>query len=738
MTNENSISRLGTAFARVRTSGSLVLAVTFFFGTTAASQAAWFNTDWKSRQQITVASSKVVGTHTNFPLLVSITTDNPVFLNAKPDGTDILFTKSDGTTQVPFEKDKYDPASSTLAFWVKTDTLSSGMDTVLYMYYNSGSDASGNTPSDVWSNDYVLVQHMQEDPSGSAPQFIDSSFYGNSGNSSGTMTSADQVAGQIGGSLDFDGSDDFVLVPDADSLDLTTGSFTISAWFKAAVGMNNEGIVSKLGGTDGYRLVTDGTVGLELRVRAGGSQKLLIGATGGLNDDTLHHVVGVFVPSTSLTVYMDGAQDGQETSGVPGAMAASTASLLIGARQGTSFHWTGLLDEIRVAKVARSPQWILMSYSNQASPTAFLALSAEENQEADWYNLTWQNRQKITIPSNNVCGTHFSFPLLVSITNDNPVFSAAKASGGDILFTRADGTTKIAYEKEEYDATSTQLVYWVLMNSLSSNQNACIYMYYNSTSNDAGNVTTDVWTSDFVMVQHMQEDPSGSAPQMLDSTVYDNDGTANGTMTGADLVIAKIGDGVDFDGGDDYINSGNNSSLDVTGALTISVWAKGTPNNDGIVSKLDTSVNFGYRLVDDSGSAPVHAFECRFNDGGNHAARGTSAIDGDIWQHAVAVFVPSTAVRLYVDGVLETENTTSIPATIGSSGAINLLIAARNSGAGFSFAYDGIIDEARVSKVARNACWVKTSYDNQVSPQTFSALGEEEMVPSGGTLILIK
>ena len=40
--------------------------------------------------------------------------------------------------------------------------------------------------------------------------------------------------------------------------------------------------------------------------------------------------------------------------------------------------------------------------------------------------------------------------------------------------------------------------------------------------------------------------------------------------------------------------------------------------------------------------------------------------------------------------------------------------------------FDGIIDEARWSKHAHSADWIKTSYDNQSSPATFMTSAAEK------------
>ena len=53
---------------------------------------------------------------------------------------------------------------------------------------------------------------------------------------------------------------------------------------------------------------------------------------------------------------------------------------------------------------------------------------------------------------------------------------------------------------------------------------------------------------------HLDEDPGlGGAGDIKDSTANANHGTAESSMTSADQVIGRIGDGADFDGNDDSL-----------------------------------------------------------------------------------------------------------------------------------------------------------------------------------------
>ena len=103
----------------------------------------------------------------------------------------------------------------------------------------------------------------------------------------------------------------------------------------------------------------------------------------------------------------------------------------------------------------------------------------------------------------------------------NPVFTRAQASGNDILFTAADGTTKLNHEIERFDPTAKVLLAWVRVPSISSTVNTDIYMYYGNGSASNQQNVNGTWDSDFVMVNHLHE----TGATQRDSTANDNAGT---------------------------------------------------------------------------------------------------------------------------------------------------------------------------------------------------------------------
>ena len=133
-----------------------------------------------------------------------------------------------------------------------------------------------------------------------------------------------------------------------------------------------------------------------------------------------------------------------------------------------------------------------------------------------------------------------------------------------------------------------------------------------------------------------------------------------------------------FDNGNDDVNYGNPSELQITGALSVSVWFR----QDGTVAQYETLLS-KYTAAGDqqawviykgTGTAPAgERGEMVFLV----SATGSSAIsavtplpyeDGN-WHHLLATFSPGAYLRIYIDGVLTVNGTSSVPASIYNSSA---------------------------------------------------------------------
>jgi hypothetical protein len=104
-----------------------------------ASAQSWLPGGWAYRRLITVTSPADT-TLTSFQVKVTLPTDF-AFAHAKPDGSDLRVTTSDGTTLVPFHLDLWSPDSLTARLWVRVPSIPAA-GTTLYVYYGNPTGSS--------------------------------------------------------------------------------------------------------------------------------------------------------------------------------------------------------------------------------------------------------------------------------------------------------------------------------------------------------------------------------------------------------------------------------------------------------------------------------------------------------------------------------------------------------------------------------------------------------------------
>ncbi len=187
------------------------------------------------------------------------------------------------------------------------------------------------------------------------------------------------------------------------------------------------------------------------------------------------------------------------------------------------------------------------------------------------------------------------------------------------------------------------------------------------------------------------------------TSVYDRSGNGNhGLMTNmddkTDYVSGKYGKALDFDGNNDYVKSGNNSSLQITGSITIGTWIKTTQSEDGAIFTKwdDNSVNQRAILfaVDNAGKLRLS-----LDSTGNWTTTGTvysnTVINDGQWHHVVAVYNGSN-ISLFVNGILDNSGSYS-------SGIYNTPAEAEvaSMGGGVEWYFDGEIDDLKVYNYAR-------------------------------------
>lgn len=153
----------------------------------------------------------------------------------------------------------------------------------------------------------------------------------------------------------------------------------------------------------------------------------------------------------------------------------------------------------------------------------------------------------------------------------------------------------------------------------------------------------------------------------------------NGTLTNGPTFSAANMGSIVFDGTNDYVGCGNNSSINLTSYITISAWTKKAYGSSASVAIDKGRDNYGaWSLLFDVTANKVE-FHCRIN-GTNSLVSSNTSYGNNIWTNITVVFT-GTSLLMYINGRLD--NTTNISGTIGTN-AIDFSIGKANDGYNWS------------------------------------------------------
>ena len=198
------------------------------------------------------------------------------------------------------------------------------------------------------------------------------------------------------------------------------------------------------------------------------------------------------------------------------------------------------------------------------------------------------------------------------------------------------------------------------------------------------------------------------------TTTTDNSGSGHvGTLTNGPVWTAgKYGNGLLFDGINDYVSVANSSAINLgTSDFTIAGWVKrqatGTEHN--ILSKTATNawVSGGKEFFI-SRTDNTLAFN-GFGTGSEVHSTGTITNDG-LWHYVTVTFTDSSnTVRFYIDGVASGTGTLNLPADVPS----HIIKIGSNPGGAFM---NGALDELRIFNRALSQSEIQSIMATPISP----------------------
>ncbi len=325
----------------------------------------------------TSAGAAVPGDVSGFPVLIRLTNGNFNFGQAKANGNDLRFTKSDGSP-LAFEIERWDAAGGSAEIWVKTDTVygndSAHFITMYWGAQDSGgfSVVSASNGAAVFDtgNGFQAVWHMGEAADSASADATENRY--NGAKSDSLPSSAD---GDVGLCRQFDGAN-FIRMPNTASGKLNFpahGAYAVSAWVYAdSLDTNYAKIIEK--NDFQYKLQVDDAMRWSFTEYESGQGFEITNA-----------------PATARTwVYLVGVRSGgAQYLFVNGALATlplqilqnsvdrdTTSDVTIGRAAVTPpkppFFFRGRIDEVRLQSRELNADWIRLCYMNQKSNDALV------------------------------------------------------------------------------------------------------------------------------------------------------------------------------------------------------------------------------------------------------------------------------------------------------------------------------------------------------------------------------
>jgi hypothetical protein len=326
---------------------------------------------------------------------------------------------------------------------------------------------------------------------------------------------------------------------------------------------------------------------------------------------------------------------------------------------------------------------------------------------------TWTNRRKITINSSSLTSSLSSYPLLIKLNSGRVDYSKTQNSGQDIRFVDpSDPNTVLPYQIEKWDEAGNSYA-WVKIPQIDAASSVdYLWMYYGNASASDGQDAANVWDSNFKGVYHASE--ATGATSLADSTSTANNMTTKTNVTGATGQVS----GAQSFSGSSVASAPDNSTLDLS-TFTVSAWVNATSLSAGnwkTVGCKDASGVPNYCLqVEPSNHLDFNA--CSASCGTFGEATGTTTLSTSTWYFVTGTYDGAT-LRVYVNGTDDGGSSSTAMTPVNSTAPFRLGQSSATE------AWNGLIDEPRVSLGARSAPWIKADYLSQ--SDTMLTYGSEE------------
>jgi len=334
--------------------------------------ADWWNASWSKCREITIANT---GTSllADFPAYISLSFDSDMqsdyadirFINTTCNNSDTSLDES-----LDFEIESHTATSADV--WVKIESLPAA-GTTIAVYYGNPSVTTGQNGIGTWDTYHQGIWHLGEN---TGVTTLDSTSNANNGSPNNNPASDE---GKIGSALNFAANDDnYIALGKNASLNLYDyDNWTISLWVKpfSNFTVNQNPVMYTFGQFEAsVELATDG------RIKHSRNNSTALYNITTLTTDAWHHVVVVRDPAETK-FYLNGVVNGTGTSvAIEG---NNSEFIYLGGHkkfQGgskTDGDLEGVIDEVRVSSITRTPDWIKQSYEMVQNQSTHVSIGDE-------------------------------------------------------------------------------------------------------------------------------------------------------------------------------------------------------------------------------------------------------------------------------------------------------------------------------------------------------------------------
>ena len=323
---------------------------------------SWWDPDFRGRVRIAIDNPPTDEELRDVPVLVVLEDGRVDYGRTAADGRDLRFVDESGN-ELEYEIERWDPSGSSFV-WVRVPVIASGASTSFWLYHDNPEASELDAP-DVWSDDYLAVWHLAEDAAagGSGTMHRDATGRGNDGVQNGNGLAGPQVD-PIGGAQAFDGDDDFIEVSE-DGLQESGTALTLLVRvyvdgepneFSFALGSGSGGEIQwqiawqRETNTWAARIDTESTFAFSVSNTPAALYTW--------------YMLAMVYDGTEARLYVDGEPQGTAVA-VTGNLQPLAGPLYIGYNpdEGAT-QLDGIVDEVRIAKVARSPSWLRVQHAS--------------------------------------------------------------------------------------------------------------------------------------------------------------------------------------------------------------------------------------------------------------------------------------------------------------------------------------------------------------------------------------